>query len=85
MFYVYILVSEKKGVRFYVGMTEDVEERLKEHNSGKTKSTKGYLPWKLFKTESFQTRIEARKKEKYLKTGSAKERIRENWQKSQNY
>jgi putative endonuclease len=42
MFFVYVLVSDVKGLRFYVGMSENVERRLLEHNSGKTKSTKGH-------------------------------------------
>jgi putative endonuclease len=48
MFFIYVIVSESKGLRFYVGMTENVEKRLIEHNNGKTKSTKGYTPWKFF-------------------------------------
>jgi len=82
MFFVYIIVSESSGLRFYVGMTQDVEKRLTEHNNGKAKSTKGYTPWKLFFFESFNTRIEARKKEKYYKAGSGKETIKSKWSRS---
>jgi putative endonuclease len=78
-FFVYVLVSHKSGLRFYVGMCSDVENRLKEHNVGKTKSTKGYIPWQLFYFEKFNTRKEAREREKYLKSGSGKEKIREKW------
>ena len=45
-YFVYILESEKDG-RLYKGQTVDINTRVKEHNSGKTKSTKGYKPWKL--------------------------------------
>lgn len=79
MYYVYVLVSEIKGLRFYVGMSEDVKKRLKEHNTGKTKSTKGYVPWNLFFNEMYSTRIEAREREKYLKGGSGKEYIKLKW------
>jgi putative endonuclease len=48
MILVYVLVSEVKTLRFYVGMTENLERRLIEHNSGKTQSTKPYAPWVLF-------------------------------------
>jgi len=41
MYKVYVLYS-KKATRFYTGFTKDIENRLKEHNSGKTKSTKAY-------------------------------------------
>ena len=45
-YYAYVLKSEIDG-RLYKGYTHDLENRLKEHNSGKTKSTKGYAPWNL--------------------------------------
>ena len=57
-------------------MSENVEIRLNQHNSGKTKSTKGYKPWKLLFFEEFETRQEARKREKYLKSGIGKEYIK---------
>jgi len=79
MFFVYVLVSEVKSLRFYVGMTEDVDRRIKDHNQGKTRSTKGYAPWTLFYREEYKTRVEAREREKYLKSGSGKERIKEKW------
>ncbi len=79
MFFVYVLISESKGRRFYVGLTSDVEKRVDEHNARRTKSTKAYIPWKLFFFESFNTRKEAREKEKYYKSGSGKELIKEKW------
>jgi len=72
MFYVYAIKSERDG-RIYVGMCSEVKARLKEHNAGKTKSTKGYTPWKLIYFEEKPNRIEARKREKYLKSGIGKE------------
>lgn len=79
MFFVYVIVSKVKGLRFYVGMSEDSETRLKQHNSGRTKSTKGYIPWEIFFTEKCSTRKEAREREKYLKSGSGKEKIKQKW------
>ena len=72
MYTVYAIKS-KIDSRIYVGFTVDVERRLKEHNSGKTKSTKGYCPWELIYTEKIEKRIDARKREKYLKSGVGKE------------
>ncbi len=46
IFYVYALRS-LKDLRIYVGMTQNIEIRLSEHNKGKTKSTKGCKPWEL--------------------------------------
>jgi len=79
MFFVYVIVSKIKRLRFYVGMTERPEVRLKEHNSSKTKSTKRYVPWELFFTEKYQSRKEARARELYYKSGSGKEKIKQKW------
>lgn len=71
-YFVYILESEIDG-RLYKGHTTNIDKRIKEHNSGKTKSTKGYIPWKLLYFETFETREEAILREKYFKTGSGRE------------
>lgn len=71
-YFVYILESEIEG-RLYKGQTSDINKRIIEHNSGKTKSTKGYKPWKLVYFETFKTREEAVLREKYFKTGSGRE------------
>jgi putative endonuclease len=72
MFFVYAIKSQMDG-RIYVGLTSDVSKRVNEHNSGKTKSTKGYKPWQLIYTEVLPSRLEARSREKYLKSGAGKE------------
>ncbi len=75
MHYVYVLYSEDYK-RYYTGMSQDVEKRLLEHNRGKTKSTKPYRPWRVILTETFPTRIEARKREVYLKSGQGRDYIK---------
>ena len=75
MYYVYVLRSLKDG-RLYKGFTLDLDRRIIEHNSGKTKSTKGYLPWKLVYYEEVKTRIEAREREKYFKSGMGREYLK---------
>lgn len=67
MFYAYILQSDKNG-RYYVGSCEDVGKRLERHNKGFVQSTKGYLPWKVIYTETYQTLSEARKREYQIKS-----------------
>ena len=62
--------------RIYVGFTENLENRLKEHNSGKTKSTKGFIPWVLFFYKEVETREKARELEKYYKSGCGKELLK---------
>jgi putative endonuclease len=74
-YFVYILESEIDG-RLYKGQTRDINKRILEHNSGKTKSTKGYKPWKLVYFEKFETRDEAVLREKFFKTGSGRELLK---------
>jgi putative endonuclease len=69
---VYAIVSEKNS-DIYVGMALSALRRLKEHNSGKSKYTKGLRPWRLFKIEYFPDWSSARVREKYLKSGVGKE------------
>ena len=66
MHYVYIIKSECG--RFYVGSTDNVEKRLKQHNSKKFKGwTNRYNKWKVVYTECFITRNEAIKRERQIK------------------
>ena len=44
MTYVYILRSTVGGERFYVGVTEDLRDRLRKHNSGKVAHTSKFVP-----------------------------------------
>ncbi|MBU0540355.1 GIY-YIG nuclease family protein [Patescibacteria group bacterium] len=74
-YYVYALQSQIDR-RIYVGLTNSVERRIKEHNQGKVFSTKGFRPWKLIYAEEQETRPEARKREKYLKSGCGKEMLK---------
>ena len=75
MYYVYVLYSEKFN-RYYTGFTKDIEKRLNEHNNGKTKSTKAYKPWEVIFREECKTRIEARNREIYYKSGVGREKIK---------
>jgi len=73
MAYVIYAIKSSFDNRIYVGFTVNLENRLKEHNQGKTKSTKGFRPWVLIYKETAESRIEARKREKFLKSGCGKE------------
>ena len=77
MYYVYILQSQKDK-RKYTGHTEDLGRRLMEHNNGEGpgRSTKHWKPWKLLYCEEFQTRSEAMRREKYLKSGAGREELK---------
>ena len=67
MFVVYTLKS-KIAKKSYVGLTNNIERRLKEHNSGKHFYTKRHKPWEIIHTEEFDNFEEARKREKFLKS-----------------
>ena len=73
MFYVYILKSDKVN-RYYTGHSKDYKKRLHEHNRGKVRSTKAYIPWKVVYIEKFDTKLQAFKREleiKKYKSGNA--------------
>ena len=74
-YYVYLLESETDKI-WYVGFSANVEPRLKEHNRGKSKFTKGHMPWKLLYKEKVGNLDEARKKEKYYKSSAGKRRLK---------
>ena len=72
MYTVYILYSQILD-RFYVGYTNNIDRRLREHNRKKGKYTDKGIPWELKYTESFEEKIEAKNREAYIK--SRKSRI----------
>lgn len=71
MFFVYVLYSDGFD-KYYVGLSENVDKRLKAHNEGQNKSTKPYIPWRVVHLEEYETRNEARTREKYLKSASGR-------------
>jgi len=75
VYYVYAIRSLSLNY-IYVGISNNVDRRLKEHNKGYNRTTTPYRPFKLLYKEKFDTRKEARVKEKYLKGGSGKEFLR---------
>ncbi|NLG07506.1 GIY-YIG nuclease family protein [Candidatus Peribacteria bacterium] len=72
MFTVYVLSSTKKNY-LYVGLTNNLDRRLNQHNNGRVQSTRPYRSFQLLYTETCTTRQEARNKEKYFKSGCGKE------------
>ena len=66
-FYTYTLVSEKTGRRYF-GSCEDLQLRLARHNAGQVRSTKAFIPYRLFYHEEFATREEALRQEKFFKS-----------------
>jgi len=66
-YFVYVLQSIHFS-KTYVGITNDLERRLTQHNNGYYPYTKRYMPWQIIYKESYNDREEARVREKYLKS-----------------
>ena len=68
---VYVLYS-KSSLKYYIGQTDNLENRLFRHNSGLNLSTKFGKPWELIYQIQFQTRSEAILLEQKIKKRGAK-------------
>ncbi len=66
MYTVYILQSSITQ-KYYIGQTQNLENRIMEHNSGETKSIKSSIPWKCIWSTNVPTRSEAVLLEKKIK------------------
>ena len=66
MFSVYIIKSLKDGER-YLGSTNNINRRLREHNSGLVLSTKSRTPFTLVYCEVYASEQDAREREQNLK------------------
>ena len=66
MYWVYIIKSNSAD-RFYIGQTENLDNRIFHHNSGREKYTKIASDWQLVFSKEYKTRKEAQKKENFIK------------------
>jgi putative endonuclease len=73
MFYAYILESVASPGEFYRGHTDNLKQRLAEHNAGKCPHTSKKKPWKVKFYAAFETLTLAQEFERYLKSGSGHE------------
>ncbi|GGF27518.1 GIY-YIG nuclease family protein [Echinicola rosea] len=78
MFTVYAISSENRNY-IYVGMTSNLPKRINRHNAGYERTTKPYRPFKLIYTKEFDTRLQAREHEKYLKSRNGKRYLRDSF------
>jgi len=76
MYFVYVLFS-LKDKKFYIGFTNDLERRLREHNSGKNISTKSRLPLKLLYYEAHLSKGDSSRRERYFKTTKGKSSLKQ--------
>ena len=66
-FYVYILQSQTTN-RYYIGQTQNLDERLAYHNANYSKSLKHRGPWRIVHREEFGSRAEAVRRERQIKS-----------------
>jgi len=76
MYYVYVLISQKDK-NFYIGFSENLEQRLDEHNSGKNISTKPRRPFSLKYYEAHTSKSDALRRERYFKTSKGKATLKQ--------
>ena len=69
MFYVYVLESESTH-SWYIGYTQDLNERLQRHNTHQVTSTAHKGPWRHIYYEGYLDRRDAIGREKFLKSGA---------------
>ena len=74
MYHIYLLQAEQQPARLYLGSTENLNEKLQEHNNGRIPRTSG-LRWKLVYQEAYLEKSHASKRELLLR-GSPQERER---------
>lgn len=67
---VYLVQSLAVPDQRYIGMTTNLEERLRVHNSGGSPHTSKYRPWRLVMHLCFQDERRAVEFKWYLKSGS---------------
>jgi len=69
-YYVYVLRSQTDIDKSYIGVTSQLEHRLKEHNQSTTGHTARYRPWELEAAIWFKDKAKAEAFEAFLKEGS---------------
>jgi len=72
----YIYVLQNKDKKWYIGSTRDLRKRILTHNSGKNKSTKYGIPWKLIYCEISINQKDTRARERYLKSGMGRKYLK---------
>jgi len=70
--FVYVLRSDRDPSRHYVGVTENIENRLEWHNNGPSGQTTQHRPWSVIVAIEFADEHTAIRFEKYLKSGSGR-------------
>ena len=76
MYFVYVLLSEKDK-NFYIGFSENIDQRLDDHNAGKNISTRERRPFRLVYYEGHTSKADALRREKYFKSSKGKTTLKQ--------
>ena len=76
MIYVYIIYSSTYN-KYYIGSTNNLTRRLKQHNAGENQSTKPYIPYEYSWVTVKENRKLAEMLERKIKNFKSKKRLRE--------
>lgn len=74
-FSIYLIINES-GNKTYIGFTDDIGRRIREHLSGKVRTTKEYGNLRYFLLEEVPDRDQARQREKYWKSCAGRNKIK---------
>lgn len=74
MYYLYLIKSLVKRW-YYIGVTDNLEKRLLQHNQKRVRSTKAYAPFTLIYKETFQNKTTALQREYTLKHNNQQKEI----------
>lgn len=76
MYHVYVLENQKDK-SLYIGFTQNIEKRLKDHLEGKgARTTRRKKEWKLIYYETYLDKQDALGREKFLKGGSGRKYLK---------
>ena len=74
-YYVYVLKSINHSF-IYIGFTENLKNRIIQHNNKEEQSTKAYAPFELIHYEAYRSEKDAKRREEYLKTTKGRTTLR---------
>lgn len=72
MFYVYYIRSKPFPDKTYIGFTQNLKQRLADHDAGKSLYTKEFRPWSVIGFFGFDQEIKALRFERPLKTNAGR-------------
>lgn len=75
MYYLYLLFLNNNTI--YIGTTDNLKRRIKEHNASKVTSTKHKRPLKLIYYEAYLLKTDAQRRERFLKTTEGKRLLKQ--------